>query len=61
MRHPDGLLAGVGVARSEDILDRTDESAPPGADVGARDQPYPPPALQRASLRGRPVSARTAA
>ncbi|MFD0691520.1 aldo/keto reductase [Actinomadura fibrosa] len=61
MSHLDGLLAGMDVALTDDVLDRIDEIVPPGTDVGALDQAYVPPALQQASLRRRPASERTAA
>ncbi len=62
MEQLDDLLAGVDVRLDDEILDRIDEIVPPGADVGAPDQSaYLPPALQRASLRRRPVSERPAA
>jgi hypothetical protein len=46
----DGLLAGLDVALSDDILDRIDEIVPPGTDVGTLDQAYQPPALENPSL-----------
>ncbi|MBE3009500.1 aldo/keto reductase [Microbispora sp. NEAU-D428] len=61
MSHLDDLLAGVDVALTDDILDRIDEIVPPGTDVGTLDQAYVPPALQRTSLRRRPVGERSAA
>jgi len=62
MRQVDDLLAGVDVTLSDDLLDRIDEIAPPGRDVGAPDQAaYVPPALQSAPLRRRPVADRGAA
>ncbi|MEV4455212.1 aldo/keto reductase [Microbispora sp. NPDC049633] len=61
MSHLDDLLAGVDVALTDDVLDRIDEIVPPGTDVGTLDQAYVPPALQRASLRRRPLGERTAA
>ena len=54
--HLDDLLAGVGVALSDDILDRIDQIVPPGTDAGALDQAYVPPAIQRIDLRRRPVT-----
>jgi len=60
MSHLDDLLAGIDVALTDDILDRIDEIVPPGTDVGALDQAYVPPALQRAGLRRRPADERTA-
>ncbi|MGH3381760.1 MAG: aldo/keto reductase, partial [Actinoallomurus sp.] len=61
MSHLDDLLAGLDATLTDEILDRIDEIVPPGTDVGALDQAYVPPALQRLSLRRRPVSERTAA
>src|SRR4051794_6194731 len=62
MEHLDDLLAGVNVTLSDEILDRIDEIVPPGTDVGTPDQSaYVPPALQRSSLRRRPVNERAAA
>jgi aryl-alcohol dehydrogenase-like predicted oxidoreductase len=57
----DGLLAGVDVALTDDILDRIDEIVPPGTDAGALDQAYQPPALLDPGLRRRPLAARSAA
>jgi aryl-alcohol dehydrogenase (NADP+) len=54
----DGLLAGLDVTLTDDILDRIDEIVPPGTDVGTLDQTYQPPALYNPSLRRRPQSAR---
>jgi aryl-alcohol dehydrogenase-like predicted oxidoreductase len=53
MDHLDGLLAGLDVTLSDEILDRIDEIVPPGTDVGVLDQAYQPPALLDASLRRR--------
>ena len=60
MEQLDGLLAGVDVVLSDDVLDRIDEIVPPGADVGTLDQAYVPPAIQRTELRRRPLSERSA-
>ncbi|MFI7076245.1 aldo/keto reductase [Micromonospora sp. NPDC049903] len=57
----DGLLDGVDVALSDDVLDRIDEIVPPGTDVTRLDQAYLPPALTEPALRRRPVSERRAA
>ena len=61
MEQLDDLLASVDVRLSDEILDRIDEIVPPGTDVGALDMAYQPPAIQRASLRRRPVDERAAA
>jgi aryl-alcohol dehydrogenase-like predicted oxidoreductase len=53
MDHIDGLLAGLDVALTDDILDRIDEIVPPGTDVGTLDQAYQPPALTNPGLRRR--------
>jgi aryl-alcohol dehydrogenase (NADP+) len=60
MEQLDGLLAGVDVVLSDDVLDRIDEIVPPGTDVGTLDQAYVPPAIQRTELRRRPLSGRSA-
>jgi aryl-alcohol dehydrogenase-like predicted oxidoreductase len=59
--HLDGLLSGLDVTLSDDVLDRIDEIVPPGTDVSPLDQAYQPPALQNADLRRRPLAARAAA
>jgi aryl-alcohol dehydrogenase (NADP+) len=61
MEQLDGLLAGVDVALSDDVLDRIDEIVPPGTDIGTLDQAYVPPAIQKPELRRRPLSERSAA
>jgi aryl-alcohol dehydrogenase-like predicted oxidoreductase len=62
MEHLDGLLAGVEVRLTDEILDRIDEIVPPGTDVGMRDgATYVPRALQHAHLRRRPLDERAAA
>jgi hypothetical protein len=61
MDHLDGLLAGLDVVLTDDVLDRIDEIVPPGTDVGTLDQAYQPPALEDPGLRRRPLTARAAA
>ncbi|MEV5501265.1 aldo/keto reductase [Nonomuraea fuscirosea] len=61
MSHLDDLLAGLDVTLGDDLLDRIDEIVPPGADVGALDQAYVPPAIERTDQRRRPVTERSAA
>jgi aryl-alcohol dehydrogenase (NADP+) len=61
MDHLDGLLTGLDVTLTDDILDRIDEIVPPGTDVGALDQAYQPPALANPGLRRRPLAERAAA
>jgi aryl-alcohol dehydrogenase-like predicted oxidoreductase len=55
MDHLDGLLAGLDVTLSDDVLDRIDEIVPPGTDIGTLDQAYQPPALDDPGLRRRPA------
>src|SRR6201996_2800557 len=54
----DDLLAGMEVRLSDDILDRIDQIAPPGIDVGLNEANYPPPAILNADLRRRPTTDR---
>ena len=61
MEQLDDLLASVDVGLSDEILDRIDEIVPPGTDIGTLDMAYQPPAIQRASLRRRPIDERAAA
>ncbi|TMR99223.1 aldo/keto reductase [Nonomuraea basaltis] len=61
MDHLDGLLTGLDVTLTDDILDRIDDIVPPGTDIGTLDQAYQPPALENPSLRRRPLTARAAA
>ena len=61
MDHLDGLLSGLDVTLTDDILDRIDEIVPPGTDVGILDQAYQPPALANPGLRRRLLDARAAA
>ncbi|PZG06975.1 aldo/keto reductase [Nonomuraea aridisoli] len=61
MEQLDGLLAGVDVTLTDEILDRIDEIVPPGTDIGTLDMAYDPPAIQHARLRRRPVDERAAA
>jgi hypothetical protein len=57
----DGLLAGIDVTLSDDILDRIDDLVPPGTDVGTLDQAYVPPAVQNVHRRRLPVGERAIA
>jgi aryl-alcohol dehydrogenase-like predicted oxidoreductase len=57
----DGLLAGLDVTLTDDVLDQIDQIVPPGTDAGTLDQAYQPPALQDPGLRRRPSSERSAA
>ncbi|WP_037577637.1 aldo/keto reductase [Phaeacidiphilus oryzae] len=61
MEQLDGLLAGLDVVLSDELLDRIDEIVPPGTDAGPLDQAYLPPALRDPALRRRPADARSAA
>ena len=42
MNHLDGLLTGLDVTLSDELLDRIDEIAPPGTDIGTLGQAYRP-------------------
>ncbi|MEV4500205.1 aldo/keto reductase [Micromonospora arborensis] len=61
MEHLDDLLRGIGVALTDDILDRIDEIVPPGTDVTRLDQAYVPPPVLDPALRRRPAGERSAA
>ncbi len=61
MDHLDGLLTGLDLTLTDDILERIDEIVPPGTDVGTLDQAYQPPALANPGLRRRLLAARAAA
>ncbi|SDE02274.1 aldo/keto reductase [Glycomyces harbinensis] len=61
MEHLDDLLGGLDVALTDEVLDRIDEIAPPGTDIGRLDMAYDPPAIQKAALRRRPLEERAAA
>jgi aryl-alcohol dehydrogenase (NADP+) len=61
MEHLDDLLAGAEVRLTDDVLNRIDQIAPPGIDVGLNEAAYNPPAITQASLRRRPVTERAAA
>lgn len=57
----DDLLAGAEVKLSDDVLDRIDQIAAPGIDIGLNEANYNPPAILDAGLRRRPISDRVAA
>ncbi|MGO9133710.1 MAG: aldo/keto reductase [Methylovirgula sp.] len=61
MQHLDDVLAGADVRLSDDVLDRIDQIAPPGTDVGLNEAAYNPPAVLKAELRRRAVTERAAA
>ena len=61
MAQLDDLLAGAELRLSDEILDRIDEIAPPGLDVGINEANYAPPALTETTLRRRPDAQRAAA
>jgi hypothetical protein len=46
---------------TDDVLDRIDEIAPPGTDVGPLEAGHNPPAILKAELRRRPIADRAAA
>lgn len=56
----DDLLAGAELKLSDELLDRIDEIAPPGTDVGVNEAMYQPPSMLRPELRRRPEAERTA-
>ncbi len=60
MQHLDDLLAGTEVRLSDDVLDRIDQIAPPGTDIGSNEAAYQPPAILKADLRRRPADQRAA-
>ena len=60
MEQLDDLLAGVGVALDDEVLDQIDRIVPPGTDVGTDAAAYIPPAVTQASLRRRPNKERSA-
>ncbi|MEV8379209.1 aldo/keto reductase [Kribbella sp. NPDC056861] len=57
----DDLLAGADLSLSDDILDRIDEIAPPGTDIGVSEVSYVPPSLSNTTLRRHSISDRAAA
>ena len=61
MDHLDGLLAGLDVVLTDDVLDRIDEIVPPGVDANPGDVSYEPPAIGDVNLRRRPPGERAAA
>jgi len=61
MAQLDDLLAGAELRLGDDILDRIDQIAPPGEDVGFNGANYVPPAIATPSLRRRPTAERSAA
>jgi aryl-alcohol dehydrogenase-like predicted oxidoreductase len=60
MEQLDGLLAGLDIVLTDDVLDRIDEIVPPGTDIGTLDQAYVPPAIVNLPLRRRPLAERGA-
>jgi aryl-alcohol dehydrogenase-like predicted oxidoreductase len=60
MEQLDDLLAGMDIALTDDVLDRIDQIVPPGTDIGTLDQAYVPLALQKTTLRRRPLNERSA-
>lgn len=57
----DDLLAGAEIRLSDEILDRIDQIAPPGIDIGVNEANYQPPAIKQPNLRRRPAAERAAA
>jgi aryl-alcohol dehydrogenase-like predicted oxidoreductase len=57
----DDLLAGAEVRLSDELLDRIDQIAPPGMDIGLNEAAYKPPAIVQPALRRRPAAERAAA
>ncbi|MCP2167267.1 aldo/keto reductase [Goodfellowiella coeruleoviolacea] len=57
----DNLLAGAGTVLDDDVLDRIDQIAPPGSDIGPLDVSYDPPAITDPGQRRRPADERAAA
>jgi aryl-alcohol dehydrogenase-like predicted oxidoreductase len=55
-----GLLAGDGLALSEEVLDAIDEIVPPGVSLNFADRGYVPPALAEPGLRRRRPADRSA-
>jgi aryl-alcohol dehydrogenase-like predicted oxidoreductase len=61
MEQLDDLLAGADITLDDKILNEIDAIVAPGTDVGQLDMAYAPPAVERATLRRRPVDERAAA
>jgi aryl-alcohol dehydrogenase-like predicted oxidoreductase len=61
MQQLDDLLAGAEVRLGDDILDRIDQIAPAGTNVGLNEAAYHPPAILQSNLRRRPAAERAAA
>ena len=60
MEQLEDTLAGAEVSLSDEILDRIDAIVAPGESIGAMDMVYRGPEVLDASMRRRPVSARSA-
>ncbi len=61
MEQLDDLLAGAEIRLTDEILDRIDQIALPGENVGLNEAAYVPPALALPGLRRRPQTERAAA
>jgi aryl-alcohol dehydrogenase-like predicted oxidoreductase len=61
MEQLDDLLAGADITLDDKTLNEIDAIVAPGTDVGQLDMAYAPPAVERATLRRRPVDERAAA
>ncbi len=58
----DDLLASAGVTLDDDLLDRIDAIAPPGADIAPLEgSAYNPPPIKLTELRRRPLAERVMA
>ena len=61
MEQFDDLLAGAEIRLRDDILDKIDQIALPGENVGINEAAYQPPAMLKSELRRRPATERAAA
>lgn len=61
MQQLDDLLAGAEIRLSDEVLDRIDQIAPPGTDIGLNEAAYNPPSILQPALRRRPMADRAAA
>ena len=57
----DDLLAAAETRLSDELLDKIDQIAPPGVNVGINEADYQPPAMTVPALRRRPAGERAAA
>jgi aryl-alcohol dehydrogenase-like predicted oxidoreductase len=61
MEHLDDLLTGADTTLDDEVLDRIDQIAPPGTDIGLLDVSYDPPAITDPTQRRRSADERAAA